>query len=379
MADTMPANYDWDRAEEIIRYDLYFNAAGNIQQDLLNQLGWSPSPATWAGTAEDWHQVADVILWDRTYGNPGGTLQDLQAQLGWQTENPPENEAQPQPPAVADYQLDAQAYIDAVLNTYDLGGLSSKAWEQIVNGTADSPERLIQWLRDQQEYKDRFKGMAIRQSKGLAAISEGEYISYERQAFQLMRDAGMPPEFWDQHDDFANLIGADLSINELNSRIANGFLKVTRAPQEVRDAFSYFYGASGDAALASIFLDADQAGVALEKMANAAEIGGYGRTFSFDITKDTAEGLSVRNVSADEAQRGFAQLDLERGYYDETITEGLDLTAENEGVGATFQTDDESAAKVRKRKEQREAAFSGSPGAGGVTPQGAVGLGSSRR
>lgn len=188
----------------------------------------------------------------------------------------------------------------------------------------------------------------------------------------------MPPEFWDQRADFAQLIGNDVSLNELNSRIANSYARVQRAPELVRDVFNEWFGTDGPSALASFFLDPDRAGLLLDKMVTQAEIGGYGRTFGLNLSSGRAGELASRGVTAQEAQRGFQTLEPESAYYDETITEGQDLTLEQEGVGATFGLEGDSAAKVRSRKDQRASQFAG-VGGGGVTQQGAVGLGSARR
>ncbi|HEY3492004.1 MAG TPA: hypothetical protein VGK43_03570, partial [Solirubrobacterales bacterium] len=52
-------------------------------------------------------------------------------------------------------------------------------------------------------------------------------------------------------------------------------------------------------------------------------------------------------------------------YFEETITESTDLTAENEGVRAGFGLDGESRRAVRRRQEERGAWFGGA-GTGGA-------------
>ena len=268
----------------------------------------------------------------------------------------------------------AFAYVQGLLSDYDLGSLADWAWEQIVDG--NSPEMVMQQLRNRSEFKNRFKGMAIRDEKGLPAISPAEYIQYERQAYQLMRAANLPAGFYDERDDFAELIGKDVSPSELNQRIQNGYLKVTQAPDSVRAQFADWFGRSGDSALAAYFMDPDRALPLLERQAAMAEFGGYGRNFGFNVNINYAEEAARRGIDAGTAQQGFASLAGEASYYNETISENTDLVAEREGIASTFAFDSTSAGLVRGRKERRAAEFGGSAPAL-LTSQGAIGLGSS--
>ena len=270
-------------------------------------------------------------------------------------------------------QNDAFAYIGNQLDQYDLGGLSNWAWDQIVNG--HSAEQVMQSMRQQQTYIDRFKGMAIRQANGLPAISEGEYISYERQAMQLMRAAGFPPEFWDSPDDYANLIGNDVSVNELNQRVTSAYTRVAQAPTEVRSAFDNFFGTDGDTAFAAYFLDPDRAAPLLEKAVTQAEIAGTGARFGIGISQGTSSRLADLGVNLNMAQQGFQQLAGQSALYRESVTEAQDLRMGVEGVAATFGDSPEDAAAVQARKDARQAAFSGTSNTTSTGQTGAIGLG----
>jgi hypothetical protein len=270
-------------------------------------------------------------------------------------------------------QNDAFAYISDLLSSYGLPGLSDWAWDQIVQGS--SSDQIIQSMRQQPEYAARFPGMALRRAAGLNAISEGEYVSYERQAQQLMRAAGMPAGFWDTPEDFAKLIGNDVSVNELNQRITNAYLRVATAPAEVRSAFTNFFGPDGDVAFAAYFLDPDRAMPLLDKAVTEAEIAGTGARFGVGIDEAMAGRLADIGVNLGSANQGFGQLAQRASLFDESVSERRDLQINQEGVAATFGTDTESAGLVQRRQEQRAADFSGQDGAA-VTQKGIVGLGS---
>lgn len=271
---------------------------------------------------------------------------------------------------------DARDYIYALLSDYGLGGEAGWAWEELVNG--QTQDQVSQSLRKRPAYQIRFQGLAIRAQKGLSAISESEYINYERNAYQLMREAGMPPGFYDDPADFANLIGNDVSINEVNQRITNSYGRVAQAPQSVRDAFAEFYGANGDSALAAFFLDPDRAQPLLERAAAAAEVGGIGADFGFGLDKSTAEQVGGMGLSSSAIREGIATLGQGKSYFDETISERDDLRAETTGVKAAFGIDGESADAFRNRRDRRAAEFGGTEGAY-ATQQGVLGAGAKQR
>lgn len=270
-------------------------------------------------------------------------------------------------------QRDALAYIRSVLDTYGLGSEADWAWSEIVTGVSQT--QLLQDLRQRQAYQQRFSGMKIRQDNGLPAISEGEYVSYERQAYQLMLAANMPAEFRTR-DYFAQLIGVDKSINELNGTITNAYLAVTQAPPEVRQTFTDFFGVNGDAAFASYILDPSHSETSLERMANEAIVAGTGRTFGFDTGVGLAEQIVQRGLTG-QARSTYQSLAQSRPLFNETVSENQDLT-ETQGIQAAFGLDSTAEAAVRKRMEERQAAFGGQADSN-VTQQGAVGLGAARQ
>src|SRR5690606_25123415 len=198
-------------------------------------------------------------------------------------------------------------------------------------------------------------------------------LAYETQARQLMRAAGLPPGFWDEPSDFRRLIANDVSIAELAERINEGYLRVARADQTVRDAFASMFGPSGDAALAALFLDPERALPALQRQAGAAEFGGAGLRFGFTVDRDLALRASDLGLQS-RASEGFATLHAIRGLFNETVTEREDLRAEREGVEAVFGISGESQEAVRRRQSTRLAAFAGDSGIN-VGRRGAAALG----
>lgn len=247
---------------------------------------------------------------------------------------------------------DAFTLVRQMLDTYGLGSLADWAYQQIVSG--HSEQQVLYDLRQQEPYKARFRGMALRQQAGLPAISEAEYLSYERAVRQTFVQAGLPPGFYDQPEDFASLIGNDVSVSELQTRVTDGYRQVADAAPEIRAAFANLFGADGDAALAAWFLDGDKAVPVLERAVRVAQASGTGSRYGFG-DRTTAEDLAARGLSQGQLEQGFgAAYDL-GAYTDEIGGETADLT-QKDALGAGFQLDPRATEAFRRRAESRAAA-----------------------
>lgn len=253
-------------------------------------------------------------------------------------------------------QQDAIAYLRGLLNEYGLGSEADWAWDMIRQGR--TAEYVLQELRKRDAYKARFKGMEARRQAGLPAISEQEYIAYERNAYQMMRTAGMPRGFYDNPDDFATLIGNDVSVAELSRRIANGYQRIADAPPEVMQAFSDLFGVNGEQALAALILDPDKALPLLEQQITAGVAVGVGRIFGFGISTNTAQRMGQFGLSDEQIYAGYERMLQLRPLLTETVSEGTDLNADT-GAAAVFGIDGTSMEKFQQRQKERLARNAG--------------------
>lgn len=266
---------------------------------------------------------------------------------------------------------DQKAALDQMLDEYGLGSLKNWAWDQIKSGVSEL--RIIQNLRETAEYKARFPGMEARGGAGLPQMSESDYLAYERSVREIMRRQAMPPGFYDDPNDFAALVAADLSPDEVQSRVNEGYGRVMQAPIEVRQAFAEMYGADGDAALAATFIDPDKAEQALLKQARAAEAKGWGGLFGVDFSQGESETLAGINLETGQLRQGLGELSAIDALFDESITETADFRAGTEGIEAVFNTGGEGANELERRRRTRIAAVKGG-GGGNITQQG-IGVG----
>lgn len=256
----------------------------------------------------------------------------------------------------------AKAYLAALLDEYGLGSLAAWANDQIQQG--QNVDYVRQQLELTPEFEARFPAIKARAKAGLPPISPSEYISYEQAATQTLRAAGLPKSFWDQPSDFNALLTNDVSINELQNRINNGFLKVSYAPQSVKDAFALYYGASGESALAALFMDPTRAEPLLEQQANAAFAGGYASMAGLNLNEAAASQVArFTNGNLNQMQAGFKHLGTLAPLFDETLGEqGHDFTASEQGIASEFGLDPTAANQLEQRRQQRAAEFQGGGG-----------------
>jgi hypothetical protein len=275
----------------------------------------------------------------------------------------------------------AKAIIRQSLDQWNLGALADWVWQQYLGSGASNPGEAMMLimpdLRERPEYKARFPAMADLAARG-PAISESEYVGYEKTVAQVMRAAGLPPSFYDSPDDYARLLRANVSPDEVQSRVMNGYARVAHAPAEVRAAFHEFFGAAGDNALAAYFIDPAVALPVLEQQMTAATVAGIGRRFDIGTDRDLSMQLAQQGVDAGRAEQTFAELSASEGLFEENFGEVDELDIGEEGVLAAFNQDPEARRRVERRSQSRQAAFSGSGGAA-ATRAGAVGLGEAGR
>ena len=248
------------------------------------------------------------------------------------------------------------------------------------------PATFAAMVENDQRYLDAFPEIKAGRDKLKSGAKDyrvptaAEVIEYRSTTKDLLRNAGLPPSFYDQPQDFVDLmVTKDLSPRELETRIKGGFQKVNQAPQEVRDVFNSFFGAQGEGALAALFLDPTRAESVLGEMVAQAEVSGAGRQFGFDINLTRAERLREQGINDyAAASQGFRQAGELRPLEQETISEATDIT-EEDLVGGAFGLDEQGLQKrkqLERRGQERQAAFGGSGGA--AQGQGGFGVGTAR-
>lgn len=252
---------------------------------------------------------------------------------------------------LSDTQQSAKTIIESALNQYGLGSLAEWAWTQYLAGW--SVDHIMIELRQRPEYKTRFPAMETLAQRG-RAISEGEYIGYERAAVQLMRQYGLPPGFYDQPEDFTNLLSGEVSIAELSQRLSTYQSLAYNQDQSVRDELRRLYNINeGD--LAAYFIDPQRATALLERKAQAAQAAatsihaGYGA-----LSADQAEYLT--QFSNENVATGLSNLAAMRELFTPVSLgeEGINQATQ---FGATFGGNAQARQAIETRQKRRVAEY----------------------
>lgn len=264
------------------------------------------------------------------------------------------------PTPTAAEQASARAIIRDFLQQFDLGGLENLLYEELVTDQDFSETRMMTRIRETPEYARRFPGMAARRAAGLPAISEEQYLADETAYRQILRNAGMPTGFYDSPDDFGQFIANDVSPQELNFRVQQGYQAVAQADPSVRNSMRQFYGVT-DGELAAYFLDPERASSLIEQQVATARIGAAAARQGFGQVADraAAERMQRLGVTEQEASQAFGTLSqarelltpLERG---ETALDVAETALSLTGRGGA-----EAAQRLATQQRRRVARFEG--------------------
>jgi hypothetical protein len=259
-------------------------------------------------------------------------------------------------------------------NQYGLGALVAPLQALIVDGL--SPAEFTLRLRDTDAYKKRFAANQSRIQRGLRALSEAEYIGLEDQYQNVMRNYGLPANYYTRGDmgrqeGFEKFIAGDVSAAELEDRIQTAQNRVINAAPEVSRALREFYPGITNGDILAYTLDPDKALTDIRRKVTAAEIGAGAMQAGLATGVARAEELGRFGVTGEQARQGFATIaeflpsaqKLSDIYRKQGLGEFTQATAEQEVFGIAGAA--EAGRKRRKLTELEQAAFSGSAGTTG--------------
>jgi len=212
----------------------------------------------------------------------------------------------------ASRQLGAYDTLNNYLTAWDLPGLVDKAWQLISQpGNFQNAAAVLHELRQTDEYKARFPGLADRAAKGLPRMSEQQYMDYELKAKQYAREFGLPQGFMNNAQ-IGKLIASDVSSEELAYRLKDGYAAAMKAPKDVRENLKRFYGLHrGD--IAAYMVDPKTTFEVLQRRLTGAKIaadstrsgfGQIGKKTATELARQVADGSS----SMAEIKAGFSKI-----------------------------------------------------------------------
>jgi len=191
----------------------------------------------------------------------------------------------------------ASSFLTDILRQYNMNSLAGRV-DQLVREWGTSTEVIAEKLRQTNEYKDRFKGLLALQQRGVTDVrNESQYLTLESNYRRVFREAGIQSYIGEagsteEQDSIADLVGKfSLSVEEVQSRVQDAQRVVTEADPEVRDALQRYYNVSSSD-LVAYTLDPERTMNRINRIANAAIVGGYAGSRGLDIDLATAESVA---------------------------------------------------------------------------------------
>ena len=171
-----------------------------------------------------------------------------------------------------------------------------------------NPALVTQAFRETGTWRERFGGVTkSREKNGMSYLNEGEIIQLEDTYRQIFTAAGIPEKFWEQ-DDLNNLIGQDVSPQEVADRVKLAEDAINNTDPAYTRAFREYYGI-GKKSLVGYMLNRKKGVQLLSEQVKAAEIGAEAGSTGMDsVGKKFAEKLVDKDISRQEARQAFANV-----------------------------------------------------------------------
>lgn len=278
----------------------------------------------------------------------------------------------------AQYGLGSDSFVEAIRKS-------------IVDNTHDGTvyeSSAIAAIRATPEYEARFFGNKARRDKmaadiaagrkpAMAELSEANYIKAEDGYREVLRKQGVPEAFYNNTTYLSQLIGNDLSIDEVNSRASLAKQAAQQANPEVKQQLQSLYGISENQ-IAGFFLDPSLGQENINSVAagNAAIVAAAAKRSGMDLTKTDAEALAARispeNQQALDATKLFGATSAAAGLSIGDVSGGTSEVSASDVIMAGT-GDTEALTKLEKEKQKRQAEYKSASGMA-ETSKGVVGL-----
>jgi hypothetical protein len=247
-----------------------------------------------------------------------------------------------------------------------VGDIKTALAERRITGASSIDDIGVQ-LRETEAFKRRFAANEARLAAKKPAYSVSQYLQLESAYRQALNASGMPKDFYDTPEDFQNFIANDISPDEIQYRIQQGYEAVKNADPQVVNELKTLYGLD-DSTLAAYFIDPNRTKEQVVRSARAAEIAAQARQQAgISLTAPQAELLSTQGVTESTAQAGFAKIKQSEQLLNPLA--GEEALTQEELIAGTFGTSGAATQRVATTRRRRQAAFE----TGGKTTFGTVG------
>jgi hypothetical protein len=155
-------------------------------------------------------------------------------------------------------------------------------------------------------YQARFSGNQTRLKAGKNALSEADYLAQENAYGEYMKAYGV--QSLGTRDQFATLIGNDVSATELNKRLNLAVDRVKNSDPEILKQLKTYYPSITDSDLVTYFLKPADALPDLEKKVATSEISAAAVGQGFAADMGGAAALQAFGVTREQALTGYQDL-----------------------------------------------------------------------
>lgn len=256
----------------------------------------------------------------------------------------------------------------ATLKRYGLQDLTRWVADAVVQGK--SQDQIMLEIYDQPAFKKRFPAIAQREAIGFSPVSVEDYINYEKLAESLGSTWGVKLSKAEVDD----LIGHDVSAQELEQRFNIAATAVYESAPETRNALNRLFNISGGELMRYWMNPKKQFGDLQQKYRMGEIAGAAMRTSYGEIAGSEARQLMEAGLDEGSALEGFSTLTNMRSLF-KPIHGGESLISRQEQLDFLM-GDVEAAQAIERRTRSRIATFAGrsgfAPGEEGFTTGEAV-------
>jgi hypothetical protein len=262
------------------------------------------------------------------------------------------------------------------LSDNDLLSSVRTLWTNKTIKPGDSVDEIGIQLRDTPAFNKRFPANKTLKDQNKPQFSVSQYLRMEADYKQRLQAANMPAGFYDDPTDFQQLIANDVSPEELQGRIDQGYQAVKNASPAVIAEFKRLYGV-GEGDLAAYFIDPQRARPTFDRyeaqrQAQAAAVSSQAQIQAgIALTAQESESLVRSGITEAQSQAGFEQISAQQELFNPLS--GEQAISREQQIAGTFGTNAEARKAIASRKRSRQAAFE--TGGGFATAQGASALG----
>ena len=255
----------------------------------------------------------------------------------------------------------------AGLDKQTIDSLWDWAKTQMANDPSMSAERLLIGMYDSQAFIDRFPGIAQMADGDRDIPTPGEYIALEKHVSKELKRVGVVKDGASFNTLITDLFLNDVSGDEVTERLNVAEQVMYNMPQEVRDAFTDYFGEEYGTTIAmETFLDPTDSWAQVQDDISTARTSGWGTMVAGleqGWDEDLARSVSDLGLSQAEQWNRFAELKESEMLFSETLNEKVDLDYDKHGVEAAFDMDADLSETLTRRAAERSAKFRGGGGA----------------